>query len=296
MKKYLKKIFLKINQTIYIFYIRHLKMYFRLSSYPYISGDTLRKYSDHVLDETSNLKIDKIKKGDLVFVKTDYLKNFFIELLPKINNNFKLVTHNSDINIDFDMKKFVKNKDLEWYAQNLTFVPDSSDKIFPIPIGVENKHYFKNGILSHFDIKDIKKEYEIMCSFNINTNKKRIEVLNAIKSSENINFLRYSNHKEYIRELSKHKFNICPEGNGVDTHRVWEGLLAKTVPIMLNSVFAQNLKSNDVPIILLNNWDELADLNLRKIEEAYKLFEDRNFNDFTNIFYWLEKVNKKTLK
>tara|TARA_B100002019_G_scaffold285670_1_gene294980 strand:+ start:1669 stop:2553 length:885 start_codon:yes stop_codon:yes gene_type:complete len=294
MKKYLKKIFQKINQTIYIFYIRNLKMYLRLSSYPFISGDTLRKYSDHVLDETSNLKIDKIKKGDLVFVKTDYLKTFFIELMPKINNNFKLVTHNSDINIDFDMKKFVKNKDLEWYAQNLTFVPDSSDKIFPIPIGVENKHYFKNGILSHFDIKDIKKEYEILCSFNINTNKKRIEVLNAIKSSENINFLRYSNHKEYIRELSKHKFNICPEGNGVDTHRFWESLIVETIPVVLKSEFIENFKRYEIPMLCLNSWKDLNKISKNELNSFYETnISNLKFKKFVEFDFWIDQINNK---
>ena len=291
MKNLIKKIIKKIYQKIYIFYIRYIKNYVRLSSYPYVSGDTFRKYSQHVLDETSNIKSKDIKKGDIVFVKTDYLESFFVELIPKINNNFKLITHNSDININLEMKKFLKNKNIEWYAQNLDFVTNPDEKIFPLPIGLENKNYFNNGILSHFEIKEIEKASKIMCSFNLNTNKKRIEVLNTIKNSEIIYFLRFSNHKNYIQELSKCKFNICPEGNGLDTHRFWESLIVKTIPVVVKSNFTENFKNLGIPMLCLDSWQDLNKMDNAEIDKFYDLNKsklyDKNFVEFD---FWMDQI------
>ncbi len=291
MKNLIKKITKKLYQKIYILYIRYIKNYIRISSYPYVSGDTFRKYSQHVLDETSDLKVKDVKKGDIVFVKTDYLESFFIELMPKINNNFKLITHNSDINIDFEMKEFVKNKNIEWYAQNLNFVTNSEEKIFPLPIGLENKNYFNNGILSHFEVKEMEKVSKIMCSFNLNTNKERINVLNAIKDSENIYFLRFSNHKNYIRELSKCKFNICPEGNGLDTHRFWESLFVKTIPIVLQSNFIENFKKFEIPMLCLDSWQDLNKMNKVKLDEFYDSNKSKLYkNNFLEFDFWMDQI------
>ena len=62
---------------------------------------------------------------------------------------------------------------------------------------------------------------------------------------------------------------------------------------MLNSVFAQNLQSKGVPLVLLNDWRELSNFNVETIEENYKVFEDKNFDEFTKISYWMKKINGK---
>ena len=54
---------------------------FRPSSKPYLSGDTLRNFSDHIFDESKSIDPKNIKNKDIVFVNTDvidiFLKQFF---------------------------------------------------------------------------------------------------------------------------------------------------------------------------------------------------------------------------
>ena len=50
---------------------------FRPSSKPYLSGDTLRNFSDHVFDESKSIKPNSIKKKDVVFVSSDLIDIFF---------------------------------------------------------------------------------------------------------------------------------------------------------------------------------------------------------------------------
>ncbi len=38
-----------------------------------------------------------MKHGDVIFVKTDDVEQFAIDIAPKLNRKFVLVTHNSDL-------------------------------------------------------------------------------------------------------------------------------------------------------------------------------------------------------
>jgi hypothetical protein len=93
--------------------------------------------------------------------------------------------------------------------------------------------------------------------------------------------------------LSEYKVSICPPGNGVDTHRIWESLLVETLPIVEKSHFTENLFSLGVPLLLINSWDELEAINENYIADAYsnnltKLREQR----FTENLFWMNKLKK----
>ena len=105
MKVIISKIFAKITTKFYIYYQKHLKKYFKLSSTPYVSGDTFRAQSNHVLDDTSKIDPKKVKTGDILFVKTDYLDEFIHNCLPVLPDSLKLITHNSDINIEKNLSE-----------------------------------------------------------------------------------------------------------------------------------------------------------------------------------------------
>jgi hypothetical protein len=58
----------------------------RLSSEPYISGDTFRSYADYLFDETTtSFDPSKVSYGDIVFVKSDMLDKFIKEKNPYIS-------------------------------------------------------------------------------------------------------------------------------------------------------------------------------------------------------------------
>ena len=88
--------------------------------------------------------------------------------------------------------------------------------------------------------------------------------------------------------LSSYKFAICPEGNGLDTHRFWECLYVKTMPICLKNPITVYYKQF-FPIYLLDDWN---DLDLNTLDKFYN--ENRwnnenmnkilNFENFKNIF------------
>ena len=62
----------KIFNFLYLKYLRYFRKYVRLSSEPYISGDTFRKYSKHVRDEVSLINYSNIDKNDIEYIEKTY--------------------------------------------------------------------------------------------------------------------------------------------------------------------------------------------------------------------------------
>ena len=65
----------------------------------------------------------------------------------------------------------------------------------------------------------------------------------------------------YLKALMAHKFAICPEGNGTDTHRFWECLYLKTIPICLKSPVTVYY-SKMYPVFLLDDWSDFSSTDL----------------------------------
>ena len=88
-------------------------------------------------------------------------------------------------------------------------------------------------------------------------------------------------------------FVSCPEGNGIDTHRLWEALYLKTIPIMKKNKMSPFLKKINLPILVLNKWTDLLEYDEKKLKKLYlskkKLFNNKYL--FQN--YWKRIITKE---
>lgn len=252
---------------------------------PYINKQTNKH--KNMLEITNNYNNPNIVfcYGHRIDLLADKIKYF--------TNDFILITHNSDKNI-IDNDIYIKNiynsnKLLKWYAQNVCF---KHNKLFFLPIGIANNqwdhgsnfHKFYNTLTN--DTEQIKKYKSIYFWFEINTNKeKRTNCYNSIINK--IPFLNKLNTYDNFKRLSEYEFCICPEGNGTDTHRFWEALYLKCVPIVINSSFINIIKSNtNLPMIILNSWDELVINNLQE----YNTFDFKICEKYLNLNYYLDNI------
>ena len=166
-------------------------------------------------------------------------------------------------------------------------------------LGVRNWHVFKNGKITHFKSQNTSggiKLDRIYCSFNTTTNKERIAVLNYAKNNNLVDFKGFSNHKNFVRNLSSYKFAICPEGNGLDTHRFWESLITKTLPIVKKSDFITNFYNIGIPMIVLDDWKELITLDEDTLKKLYNSnYEKLHSQDYITLDFWLERIVKQYL-
>ncbi len=284
----------KIKQKLYSRYKKYLARYFRLSSYPYVSGDTFRNFSKFIYDEHTSFNPEILKNKDIVFVKTDLIEDYFENVHPKIKVRYVLISHNSDEQINSQHKKYLDSKIIHWFAQNL--VEEFADNVSVIPIGLENRWYLNNGklrTLKRFENIKYNKDLLVLSAFNPETNRERFELLESIKSNKLINKPETNKKTEYLDYVSRSKFMLCPEGNGPDTHRVWESLLFESIPVMKKSKFTKILEKSDIPILTLNDWAEIKYLDSKILNNFYEQNKVRfNSNKYSYFSFWGEKINQ----
>lgn len=213
-------------------------------------------------------------------------KNFqnLISILSSITTPYNVIFHNSDGCFQTEHKKLLELPNIKKiYSQNLTIEPE--EQVIPLPIAIANtmwphgnlniwKYILENNNL-------INKPKHIYFNFNINTNSaKRNECYNIIKS-KNIPNLPNMDYMNYLKVLLSYKFAICPEGNGIDTHRFWECLYLKVIPICLKNHVTQYY-SKLFPILLLDDWNNIDEHSLQVFYNTanwnnYHLLDFENF-------------------
>lgn len=294
--KLIKKIYFKQKRKILNYLIHNFTFLYRPSSEPYISGDTFRKHADHVYDETKKFNPKNVKINDTVFLSANLIEEYFSNIHRNVRNRYILISQNSDRNITEKDKAYIDDKILYWFAQNLNTKQDKN--IGPMPIGLENLRYQLNGLLKDFQrTKNSIKSKTILLSFSTTTNSlERNKVIESLKNNRFIESNSFANHREYFEELKKYKFNLCPEGNGLDTHRIWESLLAEVIPVMIRNTFTENLASLNFPILLIEQWEDLNSLNIEDFNNYYKNEKDsKGFLDIVSYEYWLHEIKSKKI-
>jgi hypothetical protein len=249
-------------------------------------------------------KLSHLHNGlEIFFCKTDYIFSEF-ENIKNQKNNVILITGNSDYPITDQMVDAAPKNIKKWYAQNAI---SNSPIIEPLPIGLENKTpsvreghgvgYFaraslKESLLEKTNLNNKEPTKFIYANFNINTNPSHRNLIKEM--CQKASFIDWEEPKlsldSFFDKVSEHKMIVCPVGNGLDTHRLWEVLYCNRIPITFKIA---NYKLHELykqlPIILLNNTDDLLDYDL--IAQKYSECKSKNFNqELLNINYWINTI------
>lgn len=246
-----------------------------------INGEKIQRYADIVVGQASSLywnpnnnifskklhDIDSLSSIDeykSIFVFTHDLNTFY-DKFKQYTNNKIIISHNSDHEIK-------EKYNFKLHLCQNTFITDQN--IIPIPIGIENNQWFDNNIFHTIRKLKIPKTKFVYFYFNVNTHPSRKQCYDKL-----INKLEWNsskNKQDYFIELASHKYAICPRGNGLDTHRIWECLYLNTIPIVIKNDFPN---VTNLPIIVLNDWSEL---NLKELSCCFK---DQQLKKLTTSFY-----------
>jgi len=212
-----------------------------------------RFFSKRMLSITD---LNDISEYETIFVFTHDLEEFYKKFGDQLSDKI-IISHNSDNEINY-----INNVKLH-LAQNC-LIRDS--KLLSLPIGIENNQWFDHNIFHKIRKLRIKKTKDIYFYFNLNTHPSRIDCYNKLKDMLEWNTKK--NREEYYIELASHKYAICPRGNGLDTHRLWECLYLDVIPIIIEK---DDLKIDNLPIIILKDWSNLDLKNIFNSQENSKL-------------------------
>lgn len=254
------------------------------------------------INKFSFLENEKIK-----FCKTDFILNEFAKI-KKIPHDIILITGNSDFPInDYHVERVPKNVK-KWFAQNAL----SNNEILEcIPTGLENKEFCKregHGI-GYYDLVsekeflinrnlNIKPSKFIYANFNIQTNlQERTKCLNIIKKCDFIDWDNGGLSLElFFNKILEYEMIVCPVGNGVDTHRLWEVLYSNRIPITIKiGNFNIYKLYQNLPIIILDSYEDLLNHELIK-NELNKINQKKENLYMCNFDYWKQKINNLSLE
>jgi hypothetical protein len=234
----------------------------------------------------------ELEDNDIIFCKTDAIL-FLFDILKneKELKNIKLITHESDYEINQKLFSLKPSCISKWYAQNVNYVQED---LIPIPIGLSDDYYSYYALTSSYFENKTKNTVE-------NTAKKLLYINHRIETfPENRKWI-YEyfqtndwcttdtpnlSLKEYTEKLNHHQFILCPRGNGIDTHRLWESLYNGIIPIVEQHIHYQCLEN--LPVIIVDSFKQI-NKNFLEI----KLFElsNKKFNmEKLKTSWWINKI------
>lgn len=274
-------------------------------------------YSKRHSEESSNVTeiVSLINNNDgIIFIRNGSNAidlNIFANNIHKLSKPCILITSDgvrpvpSSYNINI-CNIILENSNIKkWYTQNY----DKNiihNKLCHYPIGFDlhtNQWLVNNSISGKIN-------FMINCRQNHNTNKRisnkiysdthhsithpiRTEIYNLIKnnsmyklSDKRISFM------DITEEYNKYNFVLSPRGRGMDCHRTWELFLAGVIVITLTSPLDDMFINNNLPVVILQELDELKSITKDKLNEWYEI--NINKTDINNIFpkltynYWIK--------
>jgi len=266
--------------------------------------------------------LDNLKDYDVIHICSWLsLSIFMTHYAPRIDKKIIIVSNDSD----FDGPIFIKpvgkgdeinteaiinflNSDfcIHWFTQNCTI---KHSKISPIPIGMDYHTFSRNisipyqeEIISNIASNSIPfYERALLCygNFHFSMDGKyyssdRYDCFNNV----NKNLVHYEpcmiNRESTWKNQSNFSFVLCPAGGGYDCHRTWEALILGCIPIIKKFHIPLEEIYEDLPILLVNNWN---DITPELLQNTITNFKNRKFNmDKLTLQYWKDKIFSYKLK
>lgn len=198
---------------------------------------------------------DSYNNPKIVFCYGYDTLELILSKLYLFDNPFVLITHNSDTNITEKYNNMLESdKIIKWICQNKMY---DHPKLYFIPIGIANSMWSHGNLDTVMNVIQFpsNKVNNFYFNFSVSTNKSEREPCKNELEKKGLQFNEMSDYHNYLKILSSYKFAICPPGNGVDCHRIWECYYLGVIPILKRSVFTEQL-SHHFPCIILNDWKE----------------------------------------
>lgn len=263
-----------------------------------------KELPDNYYNLVNTLDLSNLKDVNIVYTNTN-AASYFLNVIRHFKQKFILITHSCDCRIEVGeiIRPDGSGKEqgsenytlpdnlIKWYSKNVNVI---NHRIESIPIGLENDRWFpglrkKEKMLAKLSET---RKYRNLAYLNVNPSTNPDERAPVISLLKNQSYVTHqqgsngSNFDSYLDNIYNHKFVVCPEGNGIDTHRTWEALYMGTIPIEKRNL--NNRFYKDLPICFVDNWNEITK-DFLNIEFERIKSKQWNFKMLT-FEYWEQKI------
>lgn len=218
-----------------------------------ISGKKFSELCKWVVDprypERQVFSYQTANDGDWVFINGDYIQSFLNKIPFLSSKRFYLIIHNSDLPFTEEKLAMLRKHIYHVFAINTTF---SHPRLTTIPIGFSDDQL---DFLSSFRPESVERDIEIYLNFKLHHNReKRGECMRAFENNPRVVSRDRVTVHEYYKDLCRSKFVLCPDGTGIDTHRVYESILCGATPVVLRNSLTHLYEK--LPVCIVNSWKD----------------------------------------
>ena len=222
-----------------------------------------------------------------IYIKTDHLYNG----TPRLQSHL-IVSGHSDLSVTTSL--YERYRPRVWYSINA-----ESHYVHGIPLGITN-YYADRPIFSIYGNKEqmitvsqrvVDRSKLLYMNFNVHTYPSERMLLQSMY--KHCSYVTYDEpestlegRERYLINLRSHTFTLCPRGNGIDTHRIWEALYMGCIPIVKNNVVHKDWK--DLPILWIDEWDCITEDFLHR---SYTSMLEKNYTfEKLKVQYWIDRI------
>lgn len=256
--------------------------------FPNTAQQVVRR-SESFGDYINQFDADRLNPDSVVFCKFDYLQHLADYLqFRNCKKPFILLTGQSDFAITDHAFGYMKSRlvhPLNWWGCN-----NECDLANGIPLGIADdfcKLTVKTGFCK------TKGNRLLYVNHRADTFPMVRKPLYQLFSGNSWASVREPSEKGteglYREELLDHKFILCPRGNGVDTHRMWEAIYCGVIPVVQRHKTHSGLEGN-LPILFVDSYYEVTEDLLNK---TYEQFKTKTWNtDMLKVSWWINQMKE----
>ncbi|MFZ4388036.1 MAG: hypothetical protein ACOYOI_07715 [Chthoniobacterales bacterium] len=238
----------------------------------------------------------RFQTGDVVFCKIDEVLRLF-EQLRLTRRRIVLVTGEGDLPCDAFRQSFLPANVDHWFATNVT---NPHPRVTALPLGLgspKSSTTLKADEIAAARNAGRERDQWLYVNFRPNTNPgERLapyEHFQKIFSCTDWGTFEPPSERgangEFLGQLVRHRFVLCPPGNGVDTHRMWETLLAGAIPVVKRSQAMQPFSS--LPILFVDDFQEVTKEFLEKATREIEI--PKELPSVMKESFWEERIHQQ---
>jgi hypothetical protein len=232
-----------------------------------------------------------------VFVRPSWWHDEWRNQPHTIKPNPIWISGHSDFAIDWIIYGLYSSQCEVWYSTN---VATNQPNLVGIPLGITNDcsdshlHPILGNKEQMIDILRFPKRNDHLLYMNINIAtypQERNRVYELFRSCPwvKVEPCEYSSdaRRKYLQTIRNSTFVLCPRGNGVDTHRLWETLYMGSIPIVIRDIAFREFY--DLPILFIDDWSEISEDFLRT--EYDRITNSTHWNmEKLKFGYWKQRI------